>query len=69
MEMPERMTFDICVKTSAGKIPLQKIEYIRADYVADMIKAAVKDNNITFTVEEYSYREEKNNADTSCEAE
>lgn len=50
MEMPERMQFDFCVETSAGSMPVGRVVYIREDVVRDMIKGAVRDNEITVRV-------------------
>lgn len=50
VEMPERMQFDYCVETSAGSIPVGRVVYIREDVVRDMIKGAVRDNEITVRV-------------------
>ena len=50
VEMPERMQFDFCVETSTGSMPVGRVVYIREDIVRDMIKEAVRDNEITVRV-------------------
>ena len=50
VEMPERMQFDFYVGTSTGSMPVGRVVYIREDVVRDMIKGAVRDNEITVRV-------------------
>lgn len=46
-EMPEKLNFDIYVQTASKSLLLDRVEYIRADIVRDMIKEAIRDNEIT----------------------